>query len=439
MGNFQSTITEATMKEPKSKPPVIEFDPDKEELFFDRKELKKGIVVYQVSNTRKGMMAVRRAIDAHWGYNKNPWVFAARKHYEHLVAKELDEEEWDWWKSHNAYPKRIAFKNGKLLAFCAHVMECAECDWGRVSWWNKRGQELSHIPTLRVTDDDMGFLWKHGKMTLAADPKISVGMIKKLLKTREISIKDELADNPHTPACFLKYIAKSPSCRYSRTRIARNPKTPVSVIKELLENDDEVFCTAWDYAAENKAATPELLAILAKCPEWFVRAKVVKHPHVTEQILETMVNDEEYEVRRAIAKHVKFASILKRMSRDEDSMVRADVAENPFTPQEVLEELLNDPVEFVTYNMSCNPKAPADILRKIVAKGIGLKNVANNPNAPLDVLEVLMKSDDNETRMYLTFNEHLTINMLKELAKDKCYSVRAQAEEALKKAKRKRR
>ena len=426
------------MKEPKSKPPVIEFDPDKEELFFDRKELKKGIVVYQVSNTRKGMKAVRRAIDAHWGYDKNPWVFAAREYYKHIKANELDEA-WDYWKNNNAYPKRIAFKDGKLLAFCAHEMECAEFDWGKVSWWNKRGQELSHIPTLRVTDDDMNFLWKHGKRTLAADSKISVGMIKKLLKTKEISVKDELADNPHTPAYFLKYIAKSKSCKYSRKRIARNPKTPVSVIKELLENDDAIFCMAWEYAAENKAATPELLAILAKCPQWDVRVKVVQHPHVTEQILETMVNDESYEVRRAIAKHAKFASILKRMSRDEEDMVRADVAENPFTPQEVLEELLNDPEAYVIDNMACNPKAPADILRKIVAKGIGLKHVANNPNAPLDVLEVLMKSDDDEVRAYLSLNEHLTIDMLKELVKDERCCVRAQAEETLEKVKRKRR
>jgi len=39
---------------------------------------------------------------------------------------------WNYWdNTYTAYPKRIAFKNGKLLAFCA------SSEPQKIYWWNR--------------------------------------------------------------------------------------------------------------------------------------------------------------------------------------------------------------------------------------------------------------------------------------------------------------
>lgn len=45
------------------------FNPDNESVFFNKKDLGDGIVVYQVENSKEGQAAVRKAIDNDWGYD----------------------------------------------------------------------------------------------------------------------------------------------------------------------------------------------------------------------------------------------------------------------------------------------------------------------------------------------------------------------------------
>ena len=44
------------------------------------------------------------------GYDANPWCLANRTEDNLETAKE-------YWKYHNAYPKRIAFKNRQIISF----------------------------------------------------------------------------------------------------------------------------------------------------------------------------------------------------------------------------------------------------------------------------------------------------------------------------------
>jgi len=113
-----------------------------------------GVKIYQLDDDRKTFKAARRAIDYNWGFDSNPWCLLARwdentpkeeqiTNQEVLSMSEEEREElysdkrmnhgraWDYWKNnYSAYPKRIAFKNGKLLAFCAN-------DDLIVAWWNR--------------------------------------------------------------------------------------------------------------------------------------------------------------------------------------------------------------------------------------------------------------------------------------------------------------
>lgn len=93
-----------------------------------KKEFSDGIVIYKVQDDKKGLKAVRRIVDAQWGKKANPWCLISR------TGGNLDA--WHYWQRYNAYPKHIAFQNGKLLAFCANVNR-------RNLWWDRYNQ-LSH-------------------------------------------------------------------------------------------------------------------------------------------------------------------------------------------------------------------------------------------------------------------------------------------------------
>lgn len=93
-----------------------------------KKEFGDGIVIYKVQDNKKGMKAVRRIVDAQWGKKANPWCLISRS------GGNLDA--WHYWQRYNAYPKHIAFQDGKLLAFCANVNK-------RILWWDRYNQ-LSH-------------------------------------------------------------------------------------------------------------------------------------------------------------------------------------------------------------------------------------------------------------------------------------------------------
>lgn len=115
------------------------YDPDKEPCFSNKKDLGNGTVVYIVSNTRKGQKAARKAVDlAGYGPEFNGWCLLARKskfgqrqldEFSRLTPEQLeklgfyDEDDlsvaWNHWRHYSKYPKRVAFKNGKLVSFSA--------------------------------------------------------------------------------------------------------------------------------------------------------------------------------------------------------------------------------------------------------------------------------------------------------------------------------
>lgn len=91
-------------------------DPDTVPEFSDKKVLSDGYTTYAVADTKEGQSAVRKVIDTHWGEDANPWCLAARD----PETGDLREQAWNLWhKTYDAPGKRIAFKDGKLVAFKA--------------------------------------------------------------------------------------------------------------------------------------------------------------------------------------------------------------------------------------------------------------------------------------------------------------------------------
>ncbi len=112
---------------------------------------------------------------------------------------------------------------------------------------------------------------------------------------------------------LLSDIATNPVDMGARWAVAKNPHTPVSVLKILAKDDVNL-----------------------------VRALVGANPSTPSEILETFFSDEKI-VRDALSGNPNTPlKLLKVLSGDSDKMVRMRLCENPAATTEILETLLHD-------------------------------------------------------------------------------------------------
>ena len=101
---------------PKAKP----IDPDKVPQLSDRRDMGHGVVTYLVQDDREGQQAMREIINTHWGEDANPWCLLHGDGRGNLSdGSEGGYDAWYYWQHYSALPKRVAFKDGRLLAFMA--------------------------------------------------------------------------------------------------------------------------------------------------------------------------------------------------------------------------------------------------------------------------------------------------------------------------------
>lgn len=101
---------ELVQKNPDIKPKEKPINPD--DVLTDRKDEGNGVVSYAARD--EGREVLRQIINTHYGKDASPWCLLATD-----GNGELSEDSPGYWKFYNAYPKRVAFRNGKLLAFSA--------------------------------------------------------------------------------------------------------------------------------------------------------------------------------------------------------------------------------------------------------------------------------------------------------------------------------
>lgn len=144
--------------------PITVEELKKDPIFSDYKKLPNGVETFEVEDSKEGQMRMREVLDTYWGKDANPWCLLARKNevtddfaewmsdqfasirekenayrdepekwrklYKDETGKSAIDEKsqlndaWGYWNHYNALPKRVAFKDGKLLAFMAtHAMD----------------------------------------------------------------------------------------------------------------------------------------------------------------------------------------------------------------------------------------------------------------------------------------------------------------------------
>jgi len=129
-------------------------NPDEVAAFTNKQELKNGIVIYDIDDTRSdviipgapyvrtppapGLLAVRDQVNQHFGKKSNPWCIV-----QSTDGKLTDsaEEYWDQYGN-----KQIIFKDGKLLAMKTESREGGFSDAGDVEFWSRDNVKYNEIP-----------------------------------------------------------------------------------------------------------------------------------------------------------------------------------------------------------------------------------------------------------------------------------------------------
>ena len=104
-----------------------------------------GIVVYQVDDSDESRENMRKIINTHFGKEASPWCLLQGDGEGNLTPQSKR-----YWQYYDAYPKKVAFKDGKLLAFCANSSDAE-------TWWDRNDEPNDGIPvTMKIEGDELG-------------------------------------------------------------------------------------------------------------------------------------------------------------------------------------------------------------------------------------------------------------------------------------------
>ncbi len=120
------------------------INPDDVPTLHKEHDYGNGIVTYNVDESDESRENIRRIINTHINREANPWCVAQGD-----GKGNLSENAGGYWRHYGILPKRVAFRNGKLLAFFAS-------DDGVPTWWDRWNTAFDGIPVRRKMDDGSG-------------------------------------------------------------------------------------------------------------------------------------------------------------------------------------------------------------------------------------------------------------------------------------------
>ncbi len=207
-------------------------------------------------------------------------------------------------------------------------------------------------------------------------------------------------------------------------KIAYNHNTPPHIFEKLVGLD---IYKVNEAISNNRKTPPNVLSILSKNSKDVIRMNVAYNHNTPSDILEILAKDPKIEV-------VKAASVNPNTPHEVlvdlygTGKFSESLAENPNSPQFILEELANDKDSISHFLVSKNPSAPPHLLEEMSKETnfIVIQNVVSNPNTPPHILSDFANSSDEGIRGNLASNPNLPLEISKKLAKDPEPSVRLQ-------------
>lgn len=231
-----------TLEELEQRKKYSDLDNIKE--FSDKEVLEDGVVTYQVQDSKEGMMAIRKIVDYQRGKDANPWCIIARGDVTGMKGA------WEMWEHYNAFPKRIAFQNGKLLAMCASAR--------KKTWWDLDDRIMDYnclvVNGKKIKTKDVHMYTRYQKQKIALE-----------------NFKKQLIYNPETK----RYDSKTSLKLYKTITNADGSDEDVPVSKLLVRNGKLTIpfgkiTGAFDCSCLN-------LKTLQNCPEYVVGQFVCEH------------------------------------------------------------------------------------------------------------------------------------------------------------------
>ncbi|MER5866641.1 hypothetical protein [Kitasatospora sp. NPDC002040] len=167
-----------------------------------------------------------------------------------------------------------------------------------------------------------------------------------------------------------------------------------------------------------------LLRSLAASPASDVRVAVLAHPNVPSDLVDHMLDDPNWDVRRTAVRRTSDVAALRSAARDEWH-VRVAVASNPSSPTDLLEELARDRDQTVAVNAVLNPSAPPKLVnRAALSRRDHVRWWALHQTSSRKLMRAAATSADTDNRSWLAGNPNLPLDVLTTLAEDPSRAVR---------------
>lgn len=265
--------------------------------------------------------------------------------------------------------------------------------------------------------------------------------MKRYIRSAVVNIKDEseetkweLARNPNLRPETLREIADSLSERSpwgAYVAVIENPNTPVDVLENLMRlygGDPQVSMTIaccpnvtselLKYIYDHSLGHRGILSCVAgnpKTPEYilkklsqnsysYIRAKCADNPSTPgrEKLQGKLLQSFEVNVRADLARVTSEYTVLSKLARDPSNKVREMVTANPNTPSDILAISAKDADPMVRISIPTHPNTTPDINRFLsddINSGVR-QRLAWSRKTPIDVLEKLAEDTDDEVRVH---------------------------------------
>ncbi|MEH2059718.1 MAG: hypothetical protein V7K97_26895 [Nostoc sp.] len=227
------------------------------------------------------------------------------------------------------------------------------------------------------------------RLSLARSTTTSESAIARLSKIEDEEILCAVARNPKTPLHILEQLLENPPTFYDDENadefdfdelfiaIVQNPNTSESLLLQLAERGSSNVKMA---IAQNPKAPLSLLNQFADWRNFRMHKAIARNPQAPSAILEKLAGENEKEIRDLVKNHPNVSEtaiaiinfiegkpgtsidLLELLASDRRASVRPLVATHPSTPAKVLEKLAQDTDPNVPPQAANNPNANSTVL-----------------------------------------------------------------------------
>ena len=246
---------------------------------------------------------------------------------------------------------------------------------------------------------------------LASNPIIPVYLLEKLAEDRNRRVRGAVARNFNTPVYLLEKLAGEQNERI-RACIAYNPNTPVYILDRLAREQNERICAAMSHNPNTPAYILEQLAIEYSYRENIrrenIRAVVAKNPNTPIANLEKLAKRTSYRVRCQVAKNPNTpVYLLEKLAADPDCYLLIEILQHPKTSFQIKQKVFNRCTELSLDSPSLthlavffSPHADPETLARHSNSISWIERcaIAQNPNTPQNILEYLATDGNRVVR-----------------------------------------